>query len=136
MEPQSQPPAIPKQEPVQSARQSTGQAASSPGLPGRPQDGDKKEIPVEAAQALLTISGSGTSQKRRGGMSLGLIISLVTVIVLVVAASYTLSSYKPSKGSSGNNTIQSDTNAAKGASNEINQDVNTCSNPAKAAAEC
>jgi hypothetical protein len=100
------------------------------------------DIPDKAAQALLTINGLGSSQKPKIKLSPMLIIAILVLVLLVALSDILLGKAKPSgsipasSSTTSGESSQSDTSANKNATNQINQYVNSCTNPVNAASEC
>jgi hypothetical protein len=92
------------------------------------------------AQALLAIQNLQLGQQRsKSKLPTKLIITCAAVIVLLILTSYLLGVVKSkSNGSSSGVGLpsQSNTTNENGTSNQINQDVKTCSNLANAATVC
>lgn len=129
------------QPPAVSGQQSESPTTAEPPLTTTatsPQTNKSEQgISDKTAAALLTINGleSSTHGRSRGAPSFGLIISVVLLVLVVILASFALSAYKPGSSTTGSSS-GSDTNATKGAANQVNQDLNTCADPVRAAAEC
>lgn len=109
--------------------------ALSPLTPApQPTDKPKLEVSDTVAQSLLMIDGMQDSNKKKLRLPLGLLVSIAVVIVLLFAASYMISSTKPNKNKTNTNGSQStDSNSV---SNQINQDVQSCSNVVNAVSQC
>lgn len=103
----------------------------------------KLNISDEQAQALLAINNLQRSPpKQHTRAPVGLLITLATIVVLVIVASVILSNIKPGSNTttttSGSSTPSSSSSSEKndGTTNQINQDVNGCSNPLTAISQC
>jgi hypothetical protein len=92
------------------------------------------------AQALLAIQNLQASQQTsKSKLPMKLIIACSALIVLLILTSYLLGAVK-SKGSGSGSSVglpnQSPTTSGNSTSNQINQDVKTCSNVVNAATVC
>lgn len=97
----------------------------------------------QEAQAILAINNIEASQHRKLKLPIGMLITIAVLIVLVAAASYMLSSLKTGNNTKSANTTntgsssdQSTSATGKGVDNQVNQDVNSCSNVVNALSEC
>ncbi len=101
------------------------------------------EVPDKTAQALLMISDAQSNHRSQAKLPVGLLIALVTLVIVVAAASFLLSNIKPggsSKVSSSpgpaSPSSQTNPNSTKNISNQINKDASSCSNLVTALSQC
>lgn len=95
------------------------------------------------AKALLLINNLEASKQSKRKLPLGIIISIVSLIIMAVVVSMLVGSFKSggnagSGGSLGGVGLpgQSSPSTGHDVSNNINQDVKTCSNPVNATLVC
>ncbi|HET9098508.1 MAG TPA: hypothetical protein VFN51_02725 [Candidatus Saccharimonadales bacterium] len=93
------------------------------------------------AQALLLVNGVQAAQVRHKKLPLGILITVASLIILAVMAALVVSSLKPGGGvKSGSSSIglpnQASPSTGGDVTNNINQDVQTCSNPVNASLVC
>jgi len=144
MDNRNQKPTVHDQRPV---RQAVTTPVPKPAIPSS-DNNPKLDISAEQAQALLAINDlqSSHAHHKNPKLPIGLLITLATVVAIVIIASILLSglksrtdSNKPSSSSGESNSSSSNTNnnsASSQTDNQINQDVNSCSNPVTAVSQC
>jgi hypothetical protein len=103
-----------------------------------PADKPKPAMTDAEAQALLAIHGAqvagvGNSKPK---VSLGLVITVATLVLLAVLASLALGSFKSGNNTSQPNSSNQSNSPTNNTSNQINNDVKSCSNPEIAISEC
>jgi len=95
---------------------------------------------MEQAQALLAINAAEAKQKDGPKLPMGLIVTVLVLVALVFVASSLIGgmSKKPaSKSPSSTGAASSSNTSPSGAtSDQINHDVQSCSNPTTALSEC
>lgn len=106
-------------------------------------DKPKPQFSDSEAQALLSISNLQTDRHPKTKLPLSLLITIAALVVIVIAASYALSALKHgtrANTANSSNSLglpnQSVPSSGKGVSNQINQDVKSCSNPVNASLVC
>lgn len=125
------------------------QAAQSPPAQAQPTPVNKLGEPKKAmtdadAQALLATFNMQNPKKEEHKLPMGMLITIATLILIVIIASVSIGALKSKGGSSPSNTgntgSSSSSNQSNSAtdntSNEINNDANSCANPAVAVSEC
>lgn len=107
------------------------------------QDKPQLDLSVNQAQALLTINNLQPRQQPKTKLPIKVVIAILGLITLVVLISFALGAFKPGGSLKSSNPAsglgvpnQSDPKNGKDVSNQINQDVNTCSNPLNATTVC
>jgi len=108
------------------------------------QQGKRKlDLSESEAQALLTLNKFEADQKPKTHPPLKLLAIAIALIVIAVIAGYAVESAKPGESSNSSNSAndvglpnQSPPSSGSGVSNQINQDVKSCSNPVNAALVC
>lgn len=108
-----------------------------------PQQAKKANISISDAdaQALLAIhnlQSSGNTQKNNK-VHIGLIVTVIALVILALFASYMLNGLKVGNNakSPANNAAQSSSGSSSDTTtNQINQDVHSCSNVTTAVSEC
>jgi hypothetical protein len=104
----------------------------------------KLNIPDEQAQALLTINNLQSSHAKHKSTKprISLLITLAMVVIIVIIASIVLDSLKSrtnSKTPSPNSVVPSSSSSntnTDSTTKQINQDVNSCTNPLVAVSQC
>jgi hypothetical protein len=136
MEIQGQQPAANDQQPAPQP-----QAPPSPGgaVPQQ-QNKSSSNLSDADAQALLAIhnlqSSGNLGQKHKS--HIGLLVTVITVVILALFASYMLNSLKPGTNAKTSNAgmVQPNGGSTNNTTNQINQDVHSCSNVSTAVSEC
>jgi hypothetical protein len=108
-----------------------------------PQDKPKLDISDNEAQAILMINNLQGRQKPKTKPPIKLLIAVLGLILVVVLVSFLLGAFKPGGGTKASNSgsgiglpNQSNPTSGNDVSKQINQDVNTCSNPVNATTVC
>jgi hypothetical protein len=104
----------------------------------------KLNLSASEAQSLLALNGLQAPKVNKTQLPTKLIILIAGLIVFAIVTSYLVAAVKPGSNTSssgaGSSLLglpkQSNTNSANGTSNQINQDVKTCSDPVNAATVC
>lgn len=111
-------------------------AAVSVNQPAKPEP----HVSDADAQALLMTSNIQTMHRQKSKRPTMLLITALTLIVLVIAASYALGSLKHGSNSSnstgGANQSTSTNSQTQSVTNQVNQDVKSCSNLSTAVSQC
>jgi hypothetical protein len=123
--------------------QATSQLPLSPSPINTPnqQTTPKAALTESQAESILALNNLQAPKRTTTVLPTKLLIIIGVLITMAILASYLVSSIKPgssshTSGSSLGLPAQSDTNTTNGASQQINQDVKTCSNPINAATVC
>jgi len=100
----------------------------------------KLDISDETAQALLVVNNIQAGQRQKSKLPVTLIISIAVVILLAILSSALLGKVKSGastlSSSSTNSGATSQSGSAASVDKQINQDVNSCTNPVNAVSDC
>ena len=102
-------------------------------------DKPKAEMSDADVQSLFALNGLQGTPKKKLRLPIGMILTVAVLVILLLVVNYMLGKAKtpqPSNNSANTNTSTSNESPTQQGEDQVNQDVNSCSNIVNAVTKC